>query len=123
MCPWHFALPAPPVCGKCFLLAKSFGVGSGRRLRIAFRPRRLLPKKATRRGEHALQKSRDCGTKHNRQNLRKLATASSSCGELRKLLSIGPAKLPQLGGFFIAAFELEHHALDVSVILVPPQEL
>src|SRR5882724_3114176 len=55
MCPWHFALPASPVCGKCFLLAKSFGVGSGRRLRIAFRPRRLLPKKATRGGEHALK--------------------------------------------------------------------
>jgi hypothetical protein len=69
--------------------------------------------KATRHGEHALQKSRDCGTKHNGQNLRKL----------RKLLSIAPAKLPQLGRFFFAAFELEYHALDVSVVLVPPQEL
>ena len=58
-------------------------------------------------------KSRDCGTKHNRQNLRKL----------RKLSSIAPAKLPQLGGFFIAAFELEDHAFNVLVILVPPQEL
>ena len=99
---------------KCF--------GSARRLRVAFRPRGLLPKKR-REDAHALQKSRDCGTKHNGQNLRKLATASSSCGELRKLLSIAPAKLPQLGGFFIAAFELEYHALDVSVVLVPPQEL
>ena len=60
--------------------------------------------------------------KHNRQNLRKLTTASLSCGELRKLSSIAPAKLPQLGGFFIAAFELEYHTLDVSVVLVSPQE-
>jgi len=81
------------------------------------------PQKATRRGEHALQQSRDCGTKHNRQNLRKLATASSSCGELRKLLSIAPARLPQRSSFFIPAFELEYHTLDVSVVLVPPQEL
>jgi hypothetical protein len=99
------------VCGKCGL-AKAFGVGSARRLRIAFRPRGLLPKKR-REDAHALQQSRDCETKQNRRNLR----------ELRKLLSIAPAKLPQLGGFFIAAFELEYHPLDVSVVLVPPQEL
>jgi len=36
---------------------------------------------------------------------------------------MAPARLPQLGGFLIAAFELEYHALDVSVVLVPPQEL
>src|SRR5258708_15242242 len=104
MCRWAFRTACWPVCGKCF--------GSARRLRIAFRPRGLLPKKR-REDAHALQQSRDCGTKHKRQNLRKL----------RKLLSIAPAKLPQLGGFFIAAFELEYHALDVSVVLVPPQEL
>ena len=34
-----------------------------------------------------------------------------------------PDLLPQRGGFFFAAFELEHHAFDVSVILVPAQEL
>ena len=33
------------------------------------------------------------------------------------------SKLPQLGGFSIAAFELEDHAFNVLVILVPPQEL
>ncbi len=106
-----FRTACPPVCGK-YGLAKAFGVRSARRLRIAFRPKGLLLKKR-REDAHALQKSRDCGTKHNRQNLRKL----------RKLLSIAPAKLPQLGGFFIAAFELEYHSLDVSVVLVPSQEL
>jgi hypothetical protein len=55
--------------------------------------------------------------------LRKLATASSSCGELRKLSSIAPAKLPQGSSFFIPAFQLEHHAFNVSAILVPPQEM
>jgi hypothetical protein len=50
-------------------------------------------------------------------------TQPKNLRKLRKLLSIAPAKLPQLGGFFIAAFELEYHALDVSVVLVPPQEL
>jgi hypothetical protein len=106
-----FRTACPPVRGKCGL-AKAFGVRSARRFRIAFRPRRLLPKKR-REDAHALQKSRDCGTKHNGQNLRKL----------RKLSSIAPAKLPQLGGFFIAAFQLEHHPFNVPVILVPPQEL
>ena len=32
-------------------------------------------------------------------------------------------RLPQRRSFFIAAFEFEHHPLDVSVILVPAQEL
>src|SRR6266478_996833 len=79
-----FRTACPPVCGKCGL-AKAFGVRSARRLRIAFGPRGPLPKKR-REDAHALQKSRDCGTKHNAQNLRKLATASWSCGELRKTL-------------------------------------
>ncbi len=33
------------------------------------------------------------------------------------------AKLAQRSSFFTPAFELEHHALNVPVILVPPQEL
>src|SRR5439155_6029139 len=30
--------------------------------------------------------------------------------------------LPQRGRFCFAAFQLEHHAFDVAIILVPPQE-
>ena len=31
--------------------------------------------------------------------------------------------LPQRGRFFVAAFQLKHHPLDVPVVLVPAQEL
>jgi hypothetical protein len=31
--------------------------------------------------------------------------------------------LPQRGRFFVAAFKLKHHSLDVLVVLVPTQEL
>jgi len=115
MCPWHFAgiSHCLPACVREVRPRESFRSWECEASSHRFSTKGTAPQKATRRGEHALQQSRDCGTKHNRQNLRKL----------RKLLSIAPAKLPQLGGFFIAAFELEDHAFNVHVILVPPQEL
>ena len=112
MCPWHFALPAVArsALGVRGVFASLFDQGA------------CFPKKR-REDVHALQKSRGCGTKHNGQSLHKLATSSSSCGELRKFSSIAPAKLPQRSSFFIPAFQLEHHPFNVLVILVPPQEL
>jgi hypothetical protein len=92
MCPWHFALPARRG-GKCGL-AKAFGVGSARRLRIAFRSTAFSKQKRredarTRRAGSAYSKSpATAGRNTTHKNLRKLATASSSCGELRKLSSI-----------------------------------
>ena len=83
-----FRTACPPVCGKCGL-AKNLGVGSA----SLFDQRSSAQKR--REDACALQKSRDGGTKHNGQNLRKLATASSSCGELRKLSSIAPITAEQ----------------------------
>ncbi len=74
-----FRTACPPVCGKCF--------GSARRLRIAFRPRGLLPKRR-REDAHALKKSRHCGTKHNGQNLRKLRRFSSIVVRMTRMLGM-----------------------------------
>ena len=120
MRPWHLALPARRG-GKCGL-AKAFGVGSARRLRIAFRSTAFSPKSDASTRTHSKSPA-TAGRNTTGENLRKLATASSSCGELRKLSSIAPARLPQRSSFFIPAFQLEHHAFNVPVILVPTQEL
>src|SRR5437867_3376375 len=73
-----FCTACPPVCGKCFR--------SAMRPRIAFA--RAPPQKKATRGRARTPKVPRLRDKHNGQNLRKLATASSSCGELRKLSSI-----------------------------------
>src|SRR6266403_180835 len=137
MRPRHLALPARRG-GKCF--------GSARRLRIAFRSTAFSPKSDARTPAH-----RRAGSAHSKspatagrtttgENLRKLATASSSYGELRKLPSIAVrisriarlsfrAKSRNLSILFpilplghsrtitaawrglFAALDLEHHAL------------
>src|SRR5882724_7616847 len=137
MRPRHLALPARRG-GKCF--------GSARRLRIAFRSTAFSPKSDARTPAH-----RRAGSAHSKspatagrnttgENLLKLATASSSYGELRKLPSIAVrisriarlsfrAKSRNLSILFpilplghsrtitaawrglFAALDLEHHAL------------
>jgi hypothetical protein len=121
MCPWHFALPAR-LCAGSAASRKLSELGVRGVFASLFDQGGCSPKSDARTRTHSNSPA-IAGRNTTDKNLRKLATASSSCGELRKRLSIAPAKLPQLGGFFIAAFELEYHALDVSVILVPPQEL
>ena len=141
----HLALPARRG-GKCGL-AKGFGVGSARRLRIAFRSTAFSPKSDARTPAH-----RRAGSAHSKspatagrnttgENLRKLATASSSCGELRRFPSIvvrvsrilclsfraksrnlstyfrycclaSRARLSQRRGFFFVALDLQHHAIQ-----------
>jgi hypothetical protein len=49
--------------------------------------------------------------------------ATNLAYRVRKMQVRAPAKLAQRSSFFIPAFQLEHHAFDVSVILVPLQEL
>ena len=71
----------------------------------------------------ALQKSRDCGTKHNAQEFAQARHGEFVLWRTAKTFIDSASKLPQLGGFSIAAFELEDHAFNVLVILVPPQEL
>src|SRR6059036_1602880 len=130
MRPRHPALPARRG-GKCF--------GSARRLRIAFRSTAFSPKSDARTRAHSKSPA-TAGRNTTHKNLRQLATASSSCGELRRFSSIvvrvsrilclsfraksrnlstyfrycrlaTRARLPQLGRFFFVALDLQHHAL------------
>jgi hypothetical protein len=103
MCPWHFALPARLCAGSALGVRGVFASLSTKGV--------CFPKSDARSRRHS--KGPATAGQYNGQNLRKL----------RKLSSIAPTKLPQLGGFFIPAFQLEHHPFNVLVILVPPQEL
>jgi hypothetical protein len=71
----------------------------------------------------ALQKSRDCGTKHNGRKFAQARHSEFVLWRTAKTFIDSASQLPQRSSFFVPAFQLEHHALNVPVILVPTQEL
>ena len=114
MCPWHFALPAGLCAGSALgvrgVFASLFDQGG------------LLPKKRLAAASTHSKSPATAG----RNTTDKICASSPRefvLWRTAKTFIDSASKLPQLGGFSIAAFELEDHAFNVLVILVPPQEL
>src|SRR5947207_5839605 len=121
MCPWHFVLPAR-LCAGSAASRKLSELGVGGVFAPLFDQEACFPK------SDSPRRARTPKVPRLRDKTQRTKFAQARHGEFdlwrtAKTFIDSASQLPQLGGFFIAAFELEHHALDVSVVLVPPQEL